>query len=134
MIVGFTLILLCQLIGEVFVRGFAIPIPGPVAGMVLLLLLLGIRERFSNRLPAELAGDDLPSAGKGLLAHLSLLFVPAGVGVVQRLDLLGTHGLALAITIAVSTLAAMLATVLTFVVMARWIDSDDADEKEEVAS
>lgn len=119
MIAAFTCILVCQLAGEALARGLGLPVPGPVIGMVFMLLLLFARDRFRARLPAAFASEALPDAGKGLLAHLSLLFVPAGVGVVQRLDLLGAHGVALLVTLVVSTAAAMLATVGTFVVMAR---------------
>jgi putative effector of murein hydrolase LrgA (UPF0299 family) len=47
MIASLSLILLCQLAGEVIVRGFALPVPGPVVGLMLLLLLLLARDRFA---------------------------------------------------------------------------------------
>jgi holin-like protein len=46
MIASLSLILLCQLIGEVFVRGLGLPMPGPVIGLLVLLLLLLARDRF----------------------------------------------------------------------------------------
>ena len=49
MIVSFSLILLCQLIGEVFVRALHLPIPGPVIGLMLLLVLLFARSFQSAR-------------------------------------------------------------------------------------
>jgi len=58
-----------------------------------------------------------------LLSHLSLLFVPAGVGVVQHLDVLGRYGIALAAALLGSTVAAMVATALTFVAVAKWFDA-----------
>ena len=42
-----SVLLLCQLVGEVIVRGFALPMPGPVVGLMLLLLLLLARDRFA---------------------------------------------------------------------------------------
>ena len=88
MIASLSLILLCQLAGEVFVRGLGLPVPGPVVGLVfLLLLLLLARDRFAVLARGPLQGDGVENASRGLLAHLSLLFVPAGVGVVQKLDL-----------------------------------------------
>ncbi len=45
MIASLSLILLCQLAGEIFVRGLALPMPGPVIGMLILLLLLLLRDR-----------------------------------------------------------------------------------------
>ena len=93
MIASLSLILLCQLAGEVIVRGLALPMPGPVVGLLFLLLLL--------------------------LAHLSLLFVPAGVGVVQKLDLVAAHGIAFAGVLAVSVLVTLLVTVTTFLLASR---------------
>jgi putative effector of murein hydrolase LrgA (UPF0299 family) len=54
-----------------------------------------------------------------LLAHLSLLFVPAGVGVVQKLDLVAAHGIAFAGVLAVSVLVTLLVTVTTFLLASR---------------
>jgi len=48
MIASLGLILLCQLIGEVIVRGFALPMPGPVVGLMLLHVLLLARDRFAR--------------------------------------------------------------------------------------
>ena len=78
--------LICQLAGEAAVRLLSLPIPGPVVGMALLFVLMLGRAP----LPAAL-GD----TADGLLRNLSLLFVPAGVGVVQHLDRLGVDGLRL---------------------------------------
>ena len=50
-----------------------------------------------------------------MLANLSLLFIPAGVGVVQKLDLLAEHGVAILVILAVSVIVTLLATVATFV-------------------
>ena len=44
MIAGFIALLVCQLIGEFAVRVAAVPIPGPVVGMVLLLIALQLRR------------------------------------------------------------------------------------------
>ncbi|WP_341703516.1 CidA/LrgA family protein [Ferrovibrio sp.] len=119
MIAAFSVILLCQLAGEALVRGLVLPLPGPVVGMVIMLGLLAARERWRDQLPASLTGDRLEATGRGILAHLSLLFVPAGVGVVQRLDVFGQWGVALAVALVVSTALALLATVLTFVAVSR---------------
>jgi len=54
MIASLSLILLCQLAGEVIVRGFALPMPGPVVGLVLLLGLLLARDRFTGFQPAPI--------------------------------------------------------------------------------
>jgi holin-like protein len=119
MIASLSLILLCQLAGEVFVRGLALPMPGPVVGLVLLLLLLVARDRFAFLARGPLQGGAVENASRGLLAHLSLLFVPAGVGVVQKLDLIAAHGIAIVVVLLVSVIVTLLATVATFLGVSR---------------
>jgi holin-like protein len=120
MILALTVILICQLVGEVVVRGSGLPVPGPVLGMVLLLAILALRDRFPAAAATPGQEGPLEATGKGLLANLSLLFVPAGVGIIQRLDVFAANGTALAASLVFSTIAALLATVLTFVLAARW--------------
>jgi holin-like protein len=119
MIASLSLILLCQLAGEVFVRGLGLPIPGPVIGLLLLLLLLLARDRFANLARGPLQGDGVENASRGLLANLSLLFVPAGVGVVQKLDLVAAHGIAVVAVLAISVVVTLLVTVATFLLANR---------------
>lgn len=99
---GFALLLLCQSAGEALVRLTGLPLPGPVLGMGLLLLAL---RWPALRGPTEVAAD-------GLLGHLSLLFVPVGVGVITHLDLLAEYGGRMLIAIVVSTLAGLAVTAL----------------------
>jgi len=119
MIASLSLILVCQLIGEVIVRGLALPIPGPVLGLLLLLLLLLARDRFAILARGPLQGEGVENASRGLLANLSLLFVPAGVGVVQKLDLLAEHGVAIILILAISVVITLLATVAAFLLASR---------------
>lgn len=121
MIVSLALLLVCQLVGEAIARGLDWPVPGPVIGMVLMLILLLAREKLKLVLPVEVCDGMLERTSNGLLSNLSLLFVPAGVGVVQRLDLFAAHGLAIFAAIFVSTVLALLATVATFRLIARWM-------------
>jgi len=119
MIASLGLILLCQLGGEVFVRALTLPVPGPVVGLLLLLVLLLARDRFRVLARGPLQQDGVENAGRGLLAHLSLLFVPAGVGVVQKLDLIAEHGIAIIVVLVVSVVVTLLATVATFLFASR---------------
>jgi holin-like protein len=119
MIASLSLILLCQLGGEVFVRALTLPMPGPVVGLLLLLVLLLARDRFRVLARGPLQQDGVENAGRGLLAHLSLLFVPAGVGVVQKLDLIAEHGIAIIVVLAISVVVTLLATVATFLFASR---------------
>lgn len=91
---GLTILLLCQSAGELLTRVLALGLPGPVLGMLILMLLL--------RLPITRA--PVQAAAEGLLAHLSLLFVPVGVGVITHLDLIADHGPRLALAVLASTL------------------------------
>jgi putative effector of murein hydrolase LrgA (UPF0299 family) len=121
MIASLSLILLCQLAGEVIVRGLGLPMPGPVVGLLFLLLLLLARDRFVALARGPLQQDGVENASRGLLAHLSLLFVPAGVGVVQKLDLVAEHGVAVAAVLAISVVVTLLVTVATFLVASRLV-------------
>ncbi|AWN36031.1 CidA/LrgA family protein [Methylobacterium radiodurans] len=126
MIASLTLILLAQLAGEALARGAGLPVPGPVIGMALLLAFLVLRDRGPRPLlrlmPKPLLDGTLEGTGRGLLANLSLMFVPAGAGIVGRLDVVQAQGLKLALVIVVSTGAALVATVLAFVGMQRLLD------------
>ena len=84
MVAAFAGIFICQLLGEFIVRAFALPLPGPVLGMFLLFAALIVRgDKGARPVPAQLG-----SAADGLLGHLSLLFVPASVGLMRYFDLL----------------------------------------------
>ncbi len=106
MLSALTGLLLCQFAGEVIARGLGLPLPGPVIGMVLLLTVLVWRDwRGLVAVPASLRGVTAM-----LLGNLSLLFVPAGVGVVTQLDVLRANWLAVAVSILVSTAIGLLVT------------------------
>jgi holin-like protein len=84
------------------VLALRLPFPGPVVGLLLLLFALrwaAVRE------PAQAAADLL-------LAHLSLLFVPVGVGVITHLDLVSRYGAQLVAVIVLSTWLGMAVTAL----------------------
>jgi holin-like protein len=107
---GFTVLLLCQTLGELAARGFGLPLPGPVLGMLLLLAALAWP---ALRAPVQ-------AAAEALLAHLSLLFVPIGVGVVSHLGVLGHHAPAIAAALVVSTWIGLAVSAL--VLRALWHD------------
>lgn len=71
----------CQLVGELVVRVLGVDLPGPVAGMLVLLAVLVVRGERERPGSAEATADRL-------LPHLQLLFIPAGTGVVQYLSVL----------------------------------------------
>jgi holin-like protein len=119
MIASLSVILICQLIGEVIVRALHLPLPGPVVGLALLFVVLILRDRFAGLAYGPLRDGTVEGTAKGMLAHLSLLFVPAGVGVVQQLDLIAQRGFAIFIILAASVLVTLLVTVGTFLMTSR---------------
>ena len=110
MLQTFAILLVFQTVGEVISYALHLPVPGPVIGMLLLFGWLV----FDNRLLPV-----VQNSANELLKHLSLLFVPAGVGVVQKLDLIAAHGLAIAVVLLLSVVITLLVTVAAFVATSR---------------
>lgn len=102
-----------QLTGEVVVRAAGLPVPGPVLGLGLLVVLLRLRPSVA---------DTIRPTTSVILANLSLMFVPAGVGVIGNLDVLSKDWLALLVVLLISTLLAMLTTVGTFLAVRRLVE------------
>jgi putative effector of murein hydrolase LrgA (UPF0299 family) len=121
MIRGFFILLLFQLVGEALVRGLGLPAPGPVIGLALLVVGLAVNRAWRPFDDEQLAKSELGQAANGLLANLSVFFVPAGVGVVQYIGLLQEQGLALTASLVVSRLLTLAATVGVFIVVKRLI-------------
>ena len=109
-----TLIFSCQLAGEFFVAATALPVPGPVIGMALLFAGLVIW----GTLPPQLG-----SVADTLLGHLSLLFVPAGVGVILHISLIWRDFLPISVALVISTIATIAATAL----MMTWLSPLPSD-------
>ncbi len=110
-IIGAMMTLLAfQLAGEVIARALGLPLPGPVLGMLLLFATLLVR----GGVPAPLR-----TVGQSLLNHLSLLFVPAGVGIMAHIALLRAAWLPIAATLALSTLVTLAAAALTLKMLLR---------------
>lgn len=95
------LLLLYQLGGELVARFFGLPIPGPVIGMTLLLLTLLARGQVSH--------DTRTNVG-AFLQHMSLFFVPAGVGVMVHLHRVAAEWLPIVVSLVVSTFAGIAVT------------------------
>jgi len=96
-----TIIFCCQLVGELVAVATGWPVPGPVIGMVLLLVGLALRGRIS---------DELGGVADGLIRNLSLLFVPAGVGVMQHARLIGHELVPISAALVVSTVLTIAVT------------------------
>ena len=106
----FTVILSCQLAGELFVSVLDLPFPGPVAGMALLFAILVAK----GSVPLALS-----QTGDALLSNLSLLFVPAGVGIMAHFALLAADWPALSVAVVASTCITVAATAGLMVALKR---------------
>ncbi len=103
-----TLILCCQLAGELTSKLLALPAPGPVLGMVFLLVILILRGSI---------GAELERTADAFLDNLSLLFVPAAVGVMLHYELLSSDWLPISAATIISTIATIAVTGL----MMNWL-------------
>jgi holin-like protein len=99
---GLALLLLLQAAGEALSHAAGLPIPGPVVGLLLLLLAVQWRR----------VRSPISAAAELLLSHLSLLFVPVGVGVITHLELVSRYGVELIVVIVLSTWIGMTVTAL----------------------
>ena len=109
---GLAWLLAFQSAGELLSRGLNFPLPGPVVGMILLLAALRWRV---VREPVNVCADFL-------LSHLSLLFVPVGVGVMTHLSLVSQYGVRILAVLILSTLAGLTVTVLGLHLLQRRTD------------
>jgi putative effector of murein hydrolase LrgA (UPF0299 family) len=107
MVGAITVLLLCQLAGEVATRLLGLPLPGPVLGMV--FLFVGLLAK--GGIP-----DGLDSVSRTILGNLALLFVPASVGVMVHLKVIAAEALPI-------LAAVLLGTVLTIAVTGRLMQS-----------
>ena len=122
MLKSLALLLVCQLAGEAVTRGLALPLPGPVVGLMILLVALFIARRLRRVDASTVDSTSLGTVSNSLLASLGVLFVPAGVGVIQHLHLLRQQGPALFVTLLVSTVLTLIVTVWVFVAVSRWVE------------
>ncbi len=113
---GFTWLLLFQCAGEALAWLFDWPIPGPVLGMALLLLVLVVRGR---------TPESMTATADGLARHLSLLFVPAGAGIMLHVAQIESEWLPIAVALGVSTVLAIGVSAVTFQWLVRLQERQD---------
>ncbi len=105
MILHFTILLAFQLIGEAISRLVLPFAPGPVIGMALFVCALALMPQLA---------EDMRKTVTAFLSHLALFFVPAGVGVITQLSVIGSDALAIGVALVLSTLAAIVVGALVF--------------------
>ncbi len=109
---GFAWLLALQTVGELAVKQSGLAVPGPVLGMIFLLIAL--------RWPSVQVA--VASCAEFLLAHLSLLFVPVGVGVMTHLGIFNDFGWQIAVVLVLSTWVGLWVTALAL----RWLQERKA--------
>jgi holin-like protein len=120
---GLTLLLVCQLLGEVLSRLLQIPIPGPVLGMLLLFLSLFFFKK-TKRL--------VNKSSSAILSHLSLLFIPAGVGLMTHFSRLEQVWMPISVALFFGAIISFVATAwlmqLTIWLMNKKVAPESGDE------
>ncbi|WP_042887140.1 CidA/LrgA family protein [Cupriavidus necator] len=125
MLQTFAILLVFQSVGEVISYALRLPVPGPVLGMILLFGWLV----FDDRLLPIIQGTT-----SELLKHLSLLFVPAGVGIMVHANRIEGEWMPILVALVVSTWLAIATTaVVTRMLMRKRTDAPHADAKGEQA-
>lgn len=114
MLGSLALLLIYQLIGEILTKALSLPIPGPVLGMSLLFITLILRGTLSA---------NLKITAQTLLSHLSLFFVPAGVGVILHISLLKTEWLSISLTLILSTIVTMFVTAIVMAFLLKHLNN-----------
>jgi len=107
---GLTILLFYQLIGEISVRWLGLPVPGPVLGMIMLFITLLIKGSISK---------SLEGASTTLLSHLSLLFIPAGVGMMVHVERIANEWLSISIALLLSTAITLIFSALVMLFMSK---------------
>ncbi len=110
MLGALTVSLVFQLGGEVIVQFAGWPIPGPVIGLLLLFLGLCVRGSLA---------EPLRDTANGILQHLSLLFVPAGVGVMVHFSRVAGEWLPILAAVIFSTALAIAVSALVMQALVR---------------
>jgi holin-like protein len=103
MLGAITILLLFQLAGEVLAQVFSLPVPGPVIGLALLLTTLVLRGSTPH---------EVQRTANGILGHLSILFIPGGVGVMLYLPRLADEWLPIVASLVLSTVLTLTVTAL----------------------
>lgn len=121
MLEGLTILIFLQFLGEIIAGVLQLPVPGPVIGLAMLAAFALLR----GKMP-----ESIVIAGDGILRHLSLLFVPAGVGLIAFGDRILAEGARLMLVLIASTAITMAVSALTFRALAKDDPEDEAPAAE----
>lgn len=98
MLKGIITLLIFQFIAECIAKLFELLVPGPVIGMVLMLIFLMIRK------------SSFPSLDSAVFLHLRylpLLFIPAAMGIITQADIISKEFWAIFISLFIGTIVAL---------------------------
>ena len=124
MLKGLFIIFFYQLLGEAIQKFFEINIPGPVIGLILLLLtFIFFSKKFTQ---SKKIIKEISAISHQIINYLSLLFVPIGVGVVMHINYLGDNLFTIFSIIIIGTLATL---VFTAIVMEKTINFEKKNGK-----
>lgn len=129
-IYGVTLLLVFQLIGEGLSLAFSLSIPGPVIGMLLLFLALLLFYKIKKNNINKQQNDALSTSSSAILSHLSLLFIPAGVGLIVHIDRLEDQWLPIICAITLGSIITMAVTAWVMSFLNRLLKIDANSKRE----
>ncbi|WP_443631138.1 CidA/LrgA family protein [Candidatus Njordibacter sp. Uisw_056] len=128
---GLTLLLIYQLIGEGLSLFFTLSVPGPVIGMSLLFLSLLVFYKIkNNNAEKKPQNDALSNSAAAILNHLSLLFIPAGVGLIVHIDRLEDQWLPIIAAIVLGSIITMAVTAGVMMLLNRLLKLDTDSQSE----
>lgn len=118
MLKGLATLLFFQLLGESISFMTALPVPGPVLGLLFLAVFLRFRRQDSN-------GEDIERAANGLLSNLGLFFVPAGVGIIALFHTIQHELLPIALILVSSAVVTLIISVWVFILVRRLVEGQE---------
>ncbi len=128
MLSAMTILMGCQLAGEVLRDALGLPVPGPVIGMFLLAAILVARQQVEP-IPRTLA-----ATSEALISCMGLLFVPAGVGLISQVGVLRQEWLPILVALVGSTLLSLTTTGAVMHGMMHWSDRRPAQPRPSAGS
>ncbi|MGH1440116.1 MAG: CidA/LrgA family protein [Cellvibrionaceae bacterium] len=142
---GLSILLIFQLVGEAVSLFFSLSVPGPVIGMLLLFISLLVFYQIKNRkasnrkTPKEHEhsdnahspplNQDLKNSATAILSHLSLLFIPAGVGLIVHINRLENQWFPIVTAILLGSIITMATTAWVMIFMNRLLKIDHKNNK-----
>ncbi|MBM7636396.1 CidA/LrgA family protein [Streptococcus saliviloxodontae] len=106
--VQFMIILFFSLVGEGISSFFSLPVPGSIIGLILLFIALQVKVVRIRH---------IFTVGEFLLANMTILFLPAGVGIMERFNIVAPN----IIPITLITLGALLLNLATIALVVNWV-------------